>query len=172
MSNTLVAYFSRADKNYCAGKIVDLKVGNTQKAVNIIDGIINADLFKIDPVKKYSPDYNICIQEAKDDKNADIRPKLKEYPQSMDEYDNIILCYPNYWGTLPMPVWTFLEHFDFSSKTIFPLCTNEGSGMGNSEADIRKLCPGAKLKKGLPLFGSMVDKSQDEIKNWLENNKL
>ena len=63
-------------------------------------------------------------------------------------------------------VWTFLEHFDFSGKTIKPLCTNEGSGMGRSEADLKKLCPGAKVEKGLPIVGGEAAKAQSAIAHW------
>ena len=90
----------------------------------------------------------------------------------MDEYDCIYLAFPNYWGTMPMAVWTFLEHEDLSDKTIRPLCTNEGSGMGRSEADIRRLCPGAELAKGLSVRGSAVGEAGPEIRAWLEKNGL
>lgn len=67
-----------------------------------------------------------------------------------------------------MPVFTFLEHFDFTGKKILPFCTHEGSGMGRSEADIRRLCPGAVVEKGLPIHGASVRNAQDSIKQWLE----
>ena len=73
---------------------------------------------------------------------------------------------------MPMAVFTFLEAFDFSGKTILPLCTNEGSGMGSSESDIRKLCPGASVKRGLPLHGSSVDRADTQIEGWLKSNGL
>ena len=85
---------------------------------------------------------------------AGARPKLVALPESIDGYDTVVLAYPNYWGTVPMAVFTFLEAFDFSGKTILPLCTNEGSGMGGSERDIRRTCPGAEVKKGLSVTGS------------------
>ena len=91
-----------------------------------------------------------------DDQKRDARPELKEYPDSLDAYDTVYLGYPNYWGTMPMPVFTFLEHFDFSGKVIRPFCTHEGSGMGRSEADIRRICPDAVVKKGLAVRGSAV----------------
>ena len=79
--------------------------------------------------------------------------------------------YPNYWGTMPMAVFTFREHFDFSGKTIFPFCTHEGSGMGHSESDIRRLCPNAEVKKGLALRGGSIHYSEPEIKRWLEEKE-
>lgn len=68
----------------------------------------------------------------------------------------------------PGGVFAFLEHFDFVGKTIFPFCTHEGSGMGHSEFDIKKLCLGAQIGKGLALRGGSVNYAEPEIKVWLE----
>jgi flavodoxin len=73
---------------------------------------------------------------------------------------------------MPMPVWTFLESYDFSGKTILPLCTHEGSGMGSSELDIKKLCPDAKLQKGLAIRGGSVKNAGKDIETWLKKNDL
>ena len=93
-------------------------------------------------------------------------------PESMDDYDTVVLAYPNYWGTMPMAVFTFLEQFDFSGKTILPLCTNEGSGMGSSERDIKKTCPGAEVKRGLAITGSAAAGSKNSVERWLKANGL
>ena len=98
----------------------------------------------------------------------DARPELKEYPDSLDEYDTIYLGYPNYWGTMPMAVFTFLERFDFSGKTICPFCTHEGSGMGHSETDIRNLCPGAAVTRGLVIHGGSAAKAGPALKQWIK----
>lgn len=111
-----------------------------------------ADIFKIEQVNEYSKDYYTCTQEAQRDQKTNARPELKHYLESIDDYDEIYLCYPNFWGTMPMAVWTFLENYDFSNKIIKPLCTHEGSGMGRSESDIKKLCPNAKIESGLAIF--------------------
>ena len=120
----------------------------------------------------YAKDYNTCIDQAKKDKQNDVRPELVSLPESIDGYDTIILAYPNYWSTMPMAVFTFLDAFSFKGKTILPLCTNEGSGMGTSESDIKKLCVGADVKRGLALNGSNVGKSDAQIENWLKTNGL
>ena len=93
-------------------------------------------------------------------------------PDSIDEYDTIVLAYPNYWGTMPMAVFTFLEAFDFSGKTILPLCTNEGSGMGGSERDIKRTCPGVTVKGGLPITGSKAANCKNSVQRWLSANGL
>lgn len=172
MAKTLIAFFSRADENYFGGSMRYIEVGNTEVAVGKIRELIDTDVFKIEMKKPYSKEYNPCINEAKADKQANARPELVSLPESIDEYDTIILAYPNYWGTMPMAVFTFLDAFSFSGKTILPLCTNEGSGMGSSEGDIKKTCAGADVKKGLPINGSSVGSSKPQIEKWLQANGL
>jgi flavodoxin len=170
MSKSLIAFYSRADENYFNGAIRDIKVGNTEIVANKLKDITGSDIFKIDQVDPYSKNYNSCIAEAKDDQKKNARPELKVYPDSLEEYDTIYLLYPNYWGTMPMAVFTFLEHFDFSGKKIKPLCTNEGSGMGSSERDIAKLCPNSDLEKGLAIRGSNVNNADIALKKWVKEN--
>jgi len=160
----LIAYFSRADQNYFGGRLKNISVGNTEQAARILEKITGADMFKIEPVQPYSKDYNIYISQAQEDQLRNARPELTHYPESIDQYDVIYLGYPNYWGTMPMQVFTFLEHFDFNGKTICPFCTHEGSGMGRSEADIKKLCPGADVRKGLAIQGSLAAQAENELK--------
>ncbi len=164
MSNKLIAFYSRADENYVNGMLKTLKIGNTEIAANIIKELTDADLFKIEQLKPYSKKYNECISEAQKDQRENIRPELKIYPENIDKYDVIYIGYPNYWNTMPMAVFTFLEHFDFSNKIIKPFCTHEGSGMGSSINDIKKLCPNTKIEEGLSIYGSNVKKSVNVIK--------
>ena len=172
MAKTLIAFFSRADENYFGGAMRYVKVGNTEIVTGIIKELIPADTFKIEMKNPYSPVYMTCIEEAKKDLRAKARPELVSMPASIDEYDTVILAYPNYWGTMPMAVYTFLENFDFTGKTILPLCTNEGSGMGSSEREIRKTCPGADVKRGLPVTGSTAANSKSSVERWLKANGM
>ncbi len=172
MAKTLIAFFSRADENYFGGAMRYVTVGNTEIVVNGMKEMIEADTFKIEMKKPYSPVYMTCIDEAKKDLRVDARPELTNYPDSIDAYDTIILAYPNYWGTMPMAVYTFLDRYDFSGKTILPLCTNEGSGMGSSERDIKRLAPGSEIKKGLSITGSSAANAGSAVKNWLAENGL
>ena len=172
MAKTLIAYFSRADENYFGGSMRYVEVGNTEIAVGKIRELIDAVVFKIEMVKPYSKSYKACIDEARADQRSKARPELVSMPESIDAYDTVILAYPNYWGTMPMAVFTFLEHYDFTGKTILPLCTNEGSGMGGSERDIKRSCPGAVVKSGLPITGSRAADSKETVKRWLSVNGL
>ena len=172
MAKTLIAFFSRADENYFGGAMRYVKVGNTEIVVNGMREMIEADSFKIEMETPYSPVYMTCIEEAKKDLRENARPELTNYLDSIDEYDTVILAYPNYWGTMPMAVFTFLDRYDFTGKTILPLCTNEGSGMGSSERDLKKLLPGATVKKGLSITGSRAANAGDTVKKWLAGNGL
>lgn len=172
MSKKLIAFYSRADDNYVNGLIKTLEVGNTEVAAGIIKELIGADLFKLEQLKPYARDYNECIAQAQADQRQNARPDLKSFPETLDEYDVIYLGYPNYWSTMPMAVFTFLEHFDFSGKTIKPFCTHEGSGLGSSLSDIKKLCPAAKVEKGLAIHGGSVKRSRKDIEKWVREDLL
>ena len=172
MAKTLIAFFSRADENYFGGAMRYVKVGNTETVVGLMKELIDADTFKIEMKDPYSPVYMTCIDEAKKDKQKNARPELVSMPDSIDEYSTIVLGYPNYWGTMPMAVFTFLEKYDFSGKTILPLCTNEGSGMGSSESDIKKTAKGATVKSGLAITGSKAADSKAEVQKWFSSNGL
>ena len=165
MSNKLIAFYSRADENYVNGLIKTLEIGNTEVAAGIIKELTGADLFKIEQLEPYSKDYNECIAQAQADQRQNARPKLKNRLETLDEYDVIYLGYPNYWSTMPMAVFTFLEHLDFSGKIIKPFCTHEGSGPGSSLNDIKKLCPAANVEKGLAIRGGSVSRAKKILKN-------
>lgn len=167
----IILYFSRKDENYVGGALKWLEVGNTEVAAKMIQKLTGADLFKLEPVQEYSKDYNECIAQAQEEQRRNARPELKAYPESLDGYDEIYLGYPNYWGTMPMAVFTCLEHFDFSGKRILPFCTHEGSGLGRSPEDIRRVCPGAKVEKGLAVYGGSVNRSENIIRKWIEEER-
>lgn len=167
MSKKLIAFYSRADENYVNGLIKPLAVGNTEVAAGMIKELTGADWFKIEQMEPYAKDYNECIAQAQADQRKNARPELKIFPETLDEYDVIYLGYPNYWSTMPMAVFTFLEHFDFSGKTIKPFCTHEGSGLGSSVSDIKNLCPTAKIEKGLAIHGGSVRRAGNDIEKWI-----
>lgn len=168
MSKELIVYYSRADENYVSGQLKQLATGNTEIAANMIAKMTGADLFKVEQAEPYAKAYNACIAQAQQDQRQDARPALKALPDSLDRYDVIYLGYPNYWSTMPMAMFTFLEHFDFTGKVIRPFCTHEGSGLGNSVRDIQKLCPTAKIEKGLAIHGGSVSRAENDIKKWIE----
>lgn len=167
----LIVYFSRRGENYVSGSIRTLALGNTEVVAQRLQALTGADLFQLEPVHPYSDNYNQCIDQAQTDQRQDARPALKALPQSLADYDTIYLGYPNYWGTMPMCVFTFLEAFDFTGKTLFPFCTHEGSGLGRSEADIRRLCPRAKVARGLAIHGSAVCREERALEAWIQKGR-
>ena len=108
-----------------------------------------------------------AVAEAK----SNARPEIKGYVDDIAGYDTIFVCYPCWCGTAPMCIFTFLEHYDLTGKKIVPLCTNEGSGLANSEADIRRSCPGATVAPGLSVRGHKCAESEAELAAWAIENK-
>ena len=165
---TLIAYYSRKGQNYVAGAIKNLEVGNTEVVAKKIQAITGGDLFEIQTVKDYPHDYTETTDVAMSEKRANARPELKQYVEDIDIYDVIYLGYPNWWGTFPMAVFTFLESADFSGKTILPFCTHEGSRLGNSERDIKKLCPNTNVQPGIAILGAGVNSADSLLEAWLK----
>ena len=163
----LIAYYSRAGNNYVSGQIVNLPVGNTEIAAKKIKKLRGGDLFRIDTVKPYPVDYRQTTEAAKLALRQNARPELSMRVENMTEYQIVCLGYPNWCGTMPMAVFTFLEAYDFAGKTIIPFCTHEGSGMARSERDIKRLCPDATLKEGLPIIGGTVHEAESDIALWI-----
>jgi flavodoxin len=157
----LVAYFSWS--------------GNAGALAGQIARETGGDLFEIKTVKAYPDTYNACIEVAKQEQNNNARPALSGTVTNMAQYGTVFLCYPNWWGTLPMGVFTFLEAYDFSSKTMYPLVTHGGSRFGRSLEDIQKLCPGLALGEGLsvsafdtnPKDNTRVTTPNRDVSSWL-----
>lgn len=169
MSNILIAYFSHAGQNYFVDGFKTVKDGNTKIAANKIHQLIKSDLFEIETIKLYSQDYKACCDQAKLEQQNNELPELKNYLDSIENYDTIILAYPCWWGSMPQAVISFLNHYDFGKKKILPLCTHEGSGMGRSEIDLRKICANSEILPGLAIQGSYVASSDEKIKEWLKS---
>ncbi|MBE6479906.1 MAG: flavodoxin [Olsenella sp.] len=166
----LIVYYSRKGENYWAGDIKVIEKGNTERVAEFVQQAVGGDLFELETVRTYDASYMTCIEEAKEELRAKARPELKALPQSLDAYDTIFLGYPNWWGTCPMCVFTFLESFDLAGKRIVPFCTNEGSGLGHSERDIVKACPGATVDPGLSVIGSQAAQSQSRVAAWAKQH--
>ena len=126
------------------------------------------ELFHVETVTVYPDEYNDLIEVAKEEQDNDERPELASAVEDMDRYQTVFIGFPNWWGTMPMAMFTFLESYDFAGKTVIPFCTHEGSALGRSESDIAALIPEAELQKGLAVRGSNVDSAEDDVVSWLE----
>jgi flavodoxin len=157
-SKILVAYFSHS--------------GNTRTVAEQIHKAVGGDLFEIKTVNAYPKDYNTVVDQAKREQAANTRPVLSSQVSNLNSYDVIFLGYPNWWGTLPMAMFTFLESYNFAGKTIIPFCTHEGSALGRSVNDIRKLAPQAAVRDGLAVRGGSVSRAGNDITVWLGKNGI
>lgn len=164
----LVAYFSRTGENYSVGYI---EKGNTHIVADMIAERTGGNTFEIRTITPYPDSYDECTDIAKEEQNENARPELADSVEGMEDYDVIFLGYPNWWGDMPMAVYTFLESYDFSGKTIVPFCTHEGSGLSATESRIADSCPDAEVLDGLAIRGSVAQNSQDEaaesVAEWL-----
>ena len=166
MAKQLVVYYSRKGENHMPGGIQILEKGNTEYAAEYIAKAIDADLFEIDTVKPYAENYRACCGEAFAELKANARPEIKGFVDDISGYDTIFVCFPCWCGTAPMCIFTFLEHYDLTGKKIVPLCTNEGSGMANSEKDLQNSCKGATVVTGLSVRGHQCKDSEELIAAW------
>ena len=166
MSKNLIIYYSRKGENYVNGRILDLKKGNTEICAEFIQKAVGGDLFEVETAEEYSTNYHKCTEEARTEIDTNARPALKKYLTSIDEYDNIFVCGPCWWGTYPMPVFTQLEKLDFTGKKVMALMTHEGSGLGSSERDLKKLCKGASFGAGIAVHGADAARSEKAVADW------
>lgn len=154
----LIAYFSWS--------------GNSKGIAEEIQRQTGADLFEITTVKPYSSDYNTVLKEAQQDQNQQARPELKNKVENMEQYDTILLGYPNWWASIPMPIASFLEEYDFSEKTIIPFCSHGGGRFGQSLTAIAKLAPNSTMGEGLSVHYSGGSTLLEDISAWLKENEL
>lgn len=167
MSKIITVYFSMKGQTIGPGMtLVNQDKGNTQIAAEYIQKAVGGELFELKADRAYSKDHMGLIEEAKQELNAKTRVPVKEYPQELEQYDTVFLAYPNWWNTFPMVVATFLEHYDWAGKTIIQVCTNEGSGLGNSVRDIRAICKNATVIDSASFIGSQVKSSEKQIARW------
>jgi len=151
--SVLIAYFSHS--------------GNTQTVARQIQEITGGDLFEISPAEPYPRNYDAVVELARKELRADSRPTLKSLVSNLGTYDTVYLGYPNWCATIPMALFTFLENQDLSGKSIRPFCTHEGSGLGRSVTDIRRLCPDSAVEDGLAIRGGSVSGAQRAVQEWI-----
>ena len=169
MANVLTVFYSRKGENHFPDGIRSIEKGNTAWAAEHIQAAVGGDLFEIDTVKPYAANYRECCMQAVAEAKSGARPELKGFVEDVSGYDTIFVCFPNWCGTAPMCVFTFLEHYDLTGKRIVPLCTNEGSGLANAPRDLARSCPGAVIAEGLSVRGHQAKDSEVEIAAWAKS---
>lgn len=168
-SNMLVAYFSLAGEQYGVGVIEE---GNTSIIAHMIAEQTGADLFEIKPETPYPTTYQGLLDVSQQEMRDNARPEIADTVDNMDDYDTIFIGYPNWWGDMPMIVYSFLESYDLSGKTIVPFCTHGGSGLSNTEATIANITGGT-MKDGFAIPGTTAqndrDTARNEVTQWLKD---
>ena len=175
--NILIAYFSvpenvdtdGIDANSGASIVVKNKdvLGNMQYMAMTIQEAIGGELFRIETTEEYPLEHETLVNQAKEEQNEDARPELATHIENVEQYNIIFLGYPNWWGDMPQPLYTFLEEYDFSGKTIIPFNSHGGSGFSNTIEEIKKLQPNASVKDdGLSISRNDVADSEQEITDW------
>lgn len=178
-SNVLIAYFTMPEDvdttgvDAIAGASIvvngDAVMGNVEYMAHVIRETAGGDLFRIETVQQYPLDHDPLVDQAAEEQDAQARPELSTHIENLDQYDTILLGYPNWWGDLPMPLYTFLEEYDFTGKTIIPFCPHGGSGFSRTEETIAELQPGATVSEnGLTISRNDVADSAEEVAAWAE----
>lgn len=166
----LVAYFSRTGEQYSVGNITE---GNTAIIAKMIANKTGGDLFEI-KVKNdnYPKGYTALTEYAQQEKRNNARPEIVDKVNNFTDYDTIFIGYPNWWGDMPMPVYTFLESYDFTDKNIVPFCTHEGSGLGGTQNKVQNAAKGSKLLDGFAIYGHTAQNDRTEaekqVTQWLK----
>ena len=179
----LIAYFTRADNikidpdvDATSSASINSKgssyEGNLAIMADYIKDVTGGDTFSILTAEYYPTNYRDSTNVAKEEQNNDTRPELSNHVENMEDYDIIFLGYPNWWGGLPMPVYTFLEEYDFAGKTIIPFASHEGSGLGNGPSEISEICPEAQVMDGFAARGTEVSSSKADIDKWVNSLNL
>jgi flavodoxin len=148
--------------------------GNTREMAKQIQEETGGDLFEIIPVNPYSSNYEECIEQAKKEQQDNVRPALKAKVENMADYDVIFVGYPNWWGSMPMALFTFLEGYDWSNKTIIPFCTHGNGRWGHSLDDLKQLSPKATVLDGFAVYGNSVKspETKKDISHWLQKTGM
>lgn len=179
-SNILIAYFTWAENTHVENpEAVDvdattsasvLPPGNTAKMANWIRERVGGDLFSIVVTEPYSDNYDECLDRAADEKAENTRPELVNHVENMQEYDVIFLGFPNWWYTAPMAIFSFIEEYDFSGKTIIPFCAHGTGGLAGSVKDITDALPdSAEVLEPVGVYRPDVDSAQPAINDWLDS---
>lgn len=171
---TAIVVFSACENSYANENPRSLIVyfswsGTTEAVANEIQAQTHADIFELIPVKPYTNDYNALLDIAKSEQAGKFRPAIAEKIQNFAQYEIVYLGFPNWWGDMPMILYTFLDEYDFSGKIIAPFVTSGGSGLSNTVRTIKSLEPNAAVVDGLSLSSSRAANSHADVAKWLSS---
>lgn len=153
-SKSLVVYFSWS--------------GNTRNVAESVQQQTGSDIFELVPKTPYSTDYNTVLDEAKTEQQNNARPEIASNIENIDDYDTIYVGFPNWWGDMPMILYTFFDTYDFSGKTVALFCTSGGSGLSNTVNEVKELEPNATITEGLHIGSGASSDPDNAVAQWLE----
>lgn len=153
--NVLIVYFSQT--------------GNTETVANIIHDNVGGDIVKLETTEAYPSDYDELVDYAQQEQQEDARPELSTVIENIEQYDTIFLGYPNWWGDMPMAIYTFLNTYDLSGKTIAPFITHGGSGLSGTPENIQEEELNASVTEGLAIDGDEASDSSEDVVEWLNS---
>lgn len=153
--NVLIVYFSQT--------------GNTETVANIIHDNVGGDIVKLETTEAYPSDYDELVDYAQQEQQEDARPELSTVIENIEQYDTIFLGYPNWWGDMPMAIYTFLDTYDLSGKTIAPFITHGGSGLSGTPENIQEEELNASVTEGLAIDGDEASDSSEDVVEWLNS---
>ena len=168
----LVVYFSMPDNVDDSTVVIDGEtLGNTQYMAYVIQETVGTDIFRIEPETPYPTDHDELVDLASEEQSDNARPAIKDTIENFDTYENIFVGYPNWWGDMPMILYSFFDEYDFSGKTIVPFNTHGGSGFSNTISTIAGLEPGANVNEnGFTVSRDNVQEAESDIIAWLNEN--
>lgn len=169
----LVVYFSMPDNVDDSTVVIDGEtLGNTQYMAYVIQETVGADIFRIEPETPYPTDHDKLVDLAKEEQNDNARPKIKDMIENFDTYENIFVGYPNWWGDMPMILYSFFDEYDFSGKTIIPFNTHGGSSFSDTISTIKGLEPNAEVLDGKSISRNDIQDAEQEIVDWVNSLDL
>lgn len=169
----LAVYFSMPDNVDDSTVVIDGEtLGNTQYMAYVIQETVGTDIFRIEPETPYPTDNDKLVDLAKEEQNDNARPKIKDMIENFDTYENIFVGYPNWWGDMPMILYSFFDEYDFSGKTIIPFNTHGGSGFSGTISTIKELEPNAEVLDGKSISHNDIQDAEQEIVDWVNSLDL
>ena len=169
----LVVYFSMPDNVDDSTVVIDGEtLGNTQYMAYVIQETVGADIFRIEPETPYPTDHDELVDLASEEQSNNARPAIKDTIENFDTYENIFVGYPNWWGDMPMILYSFFDEYDFSGKTIIPFNTHGGSGFSGTISTIKELEPNAEVLDGKSISRNDIQDAEQEIVDWVNSLDL
>lgn len=176
-SSILIAYFTWAENTKVEHpETVDVDAtssasvllpGNTARLAGWIQEETGGDLFSIVTAQPYPSDYDECLDRGAKEQAENARPELTAAVENMDQYDVIFLGYPDWWGTCPMAVFSFLDNYDFTGKTVIPFCSHGTGGVGRSIRDLKEAVPQGEFLEEIGIYRQDTEEARLEIQKWV-----